>query len=56
MSRELPHSNEAEQAILGAMMVYPSVSTVVYDQGLVKEDFFLEIHQRIFSAMMDLLE
>lgn len=56
MSRELPHSNEAEQAILGAMMVYPSVSTVVYDQGLVKEDFFLEIHQRIFSAMIDLLE
>lgn len=56
MSRELPHSNEAEQAILGAMMVYPSVSTVVYDQGLAKEDFFLDVHQRIFSAMLDLME
>ena len=39
MSRELPHSNEAEQAILGGMMVYPSVSGVVYDQGLEPSDF-----------------
>ena len=54
MSRELPHSNEAEQAILGGMMVYPSVSGVVYDQGLEPSDFYLDIHQRIFSAMMDI--
>ena len=27
MARELPHSTEAEQAILGAMLVYPSVGT-----------------------------
>lgn len=33
MSRELPHSTEAEQSILGAMMIYPSVTSVVYDQG-----------------------
>ena len=54
MSRELPHSNEAEQAILGGMKVYPSVSGVVYDQGLEPSDFYLDIHQRIFSAMMDI--
>lgn len=56
MSRELPHSNEAEQSILGAMLVYPSVTQVVYDQGLEKEDFYLDIHQRIFSAMLELVE
>ena len=54
MARELPHSNEAEQAILGGMMVYPSVSSVVFDQGLEASDFYLDIHQRIFSAMMDI--
>lgn len=51
MNREMPHSNEAEQAILGAMLVYPSVIRVVFDQGLGKEDFYLDIHQRIFAAM-----
>lgn len=56
MRRELPHSNEAEQSILGAMLIYPSVTQVVYDQGLEKTDFYLDIHQRIFSAMMELLE
>ena len=51
MNRVMPHSNEVEQAILGAMLVYPGVIRVVFDQGLVKEDFFLDIHQRIFAAM-----
>ena len=56
MSRELPHSTEAEQSILGAMMIYPSVTSVVYDQGLDVRDFYLDIHQRIFSAMMDITD
>lgn len=56
MSKEMPHSNEAEQAILGAMLVYPNVTRVVIDQGLVAEDFYLNIHQRIFNAMDYLIE
>lgn len=52
----MPHSNEAEQAILGSMLVYPNVSRVVIDQGLGKEDFYLDIHQRIFQAMDDLIQ
>lgn len=56
MSRELPHSNEAEQAILGAMLVYPSVSRVVFDQGLMGADFYLDIHQRIFHSMENLMQ
>lgn len=54
MSRELPHSNEAEQSILGAMMIYPSVVGIAYDQGLDAKDFYLDIHQRIYNAMMDI--
>lgn len=56
MKKELPHSNEAEQAILGAMLVYPGVVRTVFDQGLVKEDFYPDIHQRIFRAMEYLSE
>ncbi len=52
MSQELPHSNEAEQAILGAMLVYPKVVRIVFDQGLRQDDFYLNIHQRIFGAMI----
>lgn len=56
MAKVLPHSNEAEQAILGAILVYPSVSRIVFDQDLVREDFYLDIHQRIFHAMEYLTE
>lgn len=56
MSRELPHSNEAEQSLLGAMMIYPSVTSIVYDQGLDAQDFYLDIHQRVFSAMLDIVD
>ena len=56
MSQELPHSNEAEQAILGSMLVYPKVVRIVFDQGLQAEDFYLNIHQRIFRAMNYLSE
>ena len=56
MSKELPNNCEAEQAILGAMLIYPKVVQVVYDQNLEKEDFFLDIHQRIYGAMQYLLE
>lgn len=54
MNKELPHSNEAEQAILGSMMVYPNVSSVVFDQNLREEDFYMDIHRRIFRAMLEI--
>lgn len=56
MSRELPHSNEAEQAILGAMCIYPNVVSIAYEQGLDAKDFYLDMHQRIYQAMQDLSE
>ena len=54
MSRELPYSNEAEQSLLGAMMIYPSVAAIAYDQGLEAKDFYLDIHKRIYTAMQDI--
>ena len=55
-ARQLPFSMEAEQAILGAMLIYPSVVRDVNDQDLQREDFFAENHQRIFDAMMTLAD
>ena len=56
MARELPHSTEAEQAILGAMLVYPSVVNIAVDQDLQADEFYLDVHRRIYRCMMDLRE
>lgn len=56
MARELPHSIEAEQSILGAMLVYPSLVRMAIDQDLHAEEFYVEAHQRIYRCMMDLVD
>lgn len=56
MSRQLPHNNEAEQAILGALLIYPKVVSTVYDRDLQGDDFYLEAHKRIFMVMQDLID
>ena len=56
MARELPHSIEAEQSILGAMLVYPSLVRMAIDQDLYAEEFYVEAHQRIYRCMMDLAD
>lgn len=56
MSRQLPHNNEAEQAILGALLIYPKVVSTVYDRDLQGDDFYLEAHKRIFTVMQDLID
>ena len=56
MARELPHSIEAEQSILGAMLVYPSLVRMAIGQDLHAEEFYVEAHQRIYRCMMDLVD
>ncbi|MGL5540958.1 MAG: replicative DNA helicase [Erysipelotrichaceae bacterium] len=56
MYKELPHSVEAEQAILGALLIYPQVAAVCKDQDLQSEDFFLESHQILYAIMHELME
>ncbi|MEM6796983.1 MAG: replicative DNA helicase [Acidobacteriota bacterium] len=53
--RSLPHSEESERAVLGAILLAPHVLAVVTGR-LVVEDFYLDSHQLIFQAMLDIQE
>ena len=53
LQKSLPHSLEAERAVLGAILLENSV----FDQAaeiLTESDFYLEGHQKIFSKMVAL--
>jgi len=50
-----PHNDEAEQAVLGAILLDPSVLVLV-NQRLRAEDFYRQSHQRLFQVMNELYE
>ncbi len=53
LEKTLPHSAEAERAVLGAVLL----DNRVFDQAaqlLVSEDFYLESHRRIFDTIVSL--
>lgn len=50
-----PHSNEAEVAVLGAMMLDRSAIAKVIEQ-LDVESFYSEIHKKIFEVVIDMFE
>lgn len=50
-----PHNHEAEQAVLGAILIEPSVIVTV-NERLRTEDFYRQGHQRLFQVMNDLTE
>jgi len=53
LEKTLPHSTEAERAVLGAVLL----DNQVFDQAaelLVSEDFYLESHRRIFDTIASL--
>lgn len=54
MSLKLPHSIDAEQALLGAILLYPQSFQTVVETGLAVNDFFLEAHKKIFLAAKEL--
>ena len=49
----LPQDIEAERAVLGAILLQPAILREI-GNGLETEDFYLESHQRIFVAMVEL--
>lgn len=53
--RQLPHSLEAEQALLGALLVYPEVVAPVIENDVRIDDFFEPKHQIIFEHMSELI-
>ncbi|MBA4494087.1 replicative DNA helicase [Paenactinomyces guangxiensis] len=50
-----PHNHEAEQAVLGAIIIEPSVLVSV-NERLKPEDFYRQAHQRLFQVINDLAE
>lgn len=55
MDRMPPASVEAEQAVLGAMLLKPDAVTTAAEE-LSADDFYRETHRLIFEAMMELKE
>lgn len=53
MSRLPPHDQEAEQSVLGAMLVNPNAILAVLEM-LVAEDFYRDSHRLIFRAVVEL--
>jgi len=49
-----PHHLEAERSILGAVLVQNEIMDLVLDGGLEERDFYLDAHQKIFSAASEL--
>ena len=50
-----PHNQEAEQAVLGAVLLDPSVLTSV-NERLKPGDFYRQAHQKLFQVMNELDE
>jgi len=55
IERPLPHNREAEQFVLGAILVSNPKARAVFD-SLTAEDFFIPQNQRIFVALKALAE
>src|SRR5688572_29951147 len=50
-----PYSGEAEEAVLGALLVNPQAYWKI-SQGLTADDFFLMRHSRIYQAIGRVME
>ena len=53
--RQMPHNNEAEQSVLGAIILDPELIGST-QEVLLPESFYRGAHQHIFRAMMNLNE
>lgn len=51
--RQPPHDNEAEQGVLGAMLLSPNTITDIIEE-LIPDDFYRPAHQLIYGAILDL--
>ncbi|RIL72273.1 replicative DNA helicase [Staphylococcus devriesei] len=53
--RQMPYNNEAEQSVLGAIIIDPNLINTT-QEVLLPESFYRGAHQHIFRAMMNLSE
>ena len=56
MNQTLPHSIEAEQALLSSMLAYANSVQTAVELGLRAEDFYIEAHKRLFGVLMMMYE
>ena len=52
---DMPHSIEAEQALLGCLLLDNKIQVEVVAY-LKEDDFYAESHRLIFSAMLDIIK
>ena len=52
---DMPHSVEAEQALLGCLLLDPQIQVEVAS-FLREDDFYAESHKRIYNAMMNIIK
>lgn len=53
LQNPLPHNKEAEQSVLGSMLVEQDCVTTAFER-LVEDDFYIEANKKIFSSMHSL--
>jgi len=54
MTKSLPSAIDAEQSLLGTMMVYPNAARIAIESGMLSDYFFLDSHAKIFNVIFDL--
>lgn len=55
-NKVLPYSIEAEESLLGNIMLYKDAMRQAVDSDIVREDFYLNKHQEIYSIMISMYE
>ncbi len=55
-NRSMPYSIEAEESLLGNIMLYPEAMRQCIDAGISSEDFYLEKHRSIYNIMSAMFE
>ena len=52
----LPYSIEAEESLLGNILIYPDALREAIDAGIAPEDFFVDKHRTIYNIMCTMYE
>jgi len=55
-TKSMPYSIEAEESLLGNIMLYSQAMRETVDASIVSEDFYLEKHQQIYNLMFSMFE
>lgn len=55
-NKYIPYSKEAEESLLGNIMLYPDAIRKASEAGIMPEDFYLNRHQAIYNIMASMYE